>query len=190
VLADDFATFGDVTGRLVAGFDVGRKKDLSELSIFEELDGKKVCRMLKSYDRIAFSDQEADLRRMLGTLPIGRLSIDQTGIGMHLAENLGRDFGQVVPETFSNESKEIWATDFKILMQRKDVVLPKDRQLVAQIHSIKKRLTPTGKPSFEVERDEAGRGHADRFWSVALACQKERGPLPGAVAEINVRIIG
>jgi len=61
-----------------------------------------------------------------------------------------------VPETFSNESKEIWATDFKILLQRKDVVLPKDRQLVAQIHSIKRRLTPTGKPSFEPEREEIG----------------------------------
>jgi hypothetical protein len=190
VLADDFATFGDASGRLVAGFDVGRKRDLSELSIFEELSGKKVCRLLRSYDRVPFADQEADLRRMLTMLPIGRLSIDQNGIGMHLAENLGREFGQVVPETFSNESKEIWATDFKILLQRKDVVLPKDRQLVAQIHSIKRRLTPTGKPSFEPEREEIGRGHADRFWSVALACQKERGPLPGTLPEVHVRVIG
>jgi phage FluMu gp28-like protein len=190
VLADDFATFGDVTGRLVAGFDVGRKRDLSELSIFEDVGGKKVCRLLRSYERVPFADQEADLRRMLTMLPIGRLSIDQNGIGMHLAENLGRDFGTVVPETFSNESKEIWATDFKILLQRKDVVLPKDRQLVAQIHSIKRRLTPTGKPSFEPEREEIGRGHADRFWSVALACKKERGPLPGAVPEVHVRVIG
>ncbi len=190
VLADDFATFGDVTGRLVAGFDVGRKRDLSELSIFEDVAGKKVCRLLRSYDRVPFADQEADLRRMLNTLPIGRLSIDQNGIGMHLAENLSRDFGTVVPETFSNESKEIWATDFKILLQRKDVVLPKDRQLVAQIHSIKRRITPTGKPSFEPEREEIGKGHADRFWSVALACQKERGPLPGAVPEVHVRVIG
>lgn len=190
VLADDFATFGDVTGRLVAGFDVGRKRDLSELSIFEDVGGKKVCRLLRSYDRVPFADQEGELRRMLNILPIGRLSIDQNGIGMHLAENLSRDFGQVVPETFSNESKEIWATDFKILLQRKDVVLPKDRQLVAQIHSIKRRLTPTGKPSFEPEREEIGRGHADRFWSVALACQKERGLLPGILPEVHVRVIG
>ncbi|NOU26370.1 MAG: hypothetical protein HOO96_00565 [Polyangiaceae bacterium] len=188
-LATDFATFGEVEGRLVAGFDVGRKRDLSELSIFEELGGKKVCRLLRSYDKVPFADQEADLRRMLSMLPIGRFSIDQNGIGMHLAENLGRDFGQVVPETFSNESKELWATDFKILLQRKDVVLPKDRELVAQIHGVKRGLTPTGKPSFEVERDAGGKGHGDKFWSVALACQKERRPLPGG-GEINVRIIG
>ncbi|MGH8643575.1 MAG: hypothetical protein ACREX4_03585 [Gammaproteobacteria bacterium] len=41
-----------------------------------------------------------------------------------------------------------------------------------------------------MQRDEVGRGHADRFWAVALACRKERGPFPGAVLEINVRVIG
>ncbi|MBI3184634.1 MAG: hypothetical protein HYZ28_21060 [Myxococcales bacterium] len=190
VLADDFAGLPVVKGRLVAGFDVGRKRDLSELALFEELDGKKECRLLRSYDRVPFAEQEADLRRLLNTLPIGRLSIDQNGLGMHLAENLRRDFAQVVPETFTNESKETWANDLKILLQRKDVVLPKDRDLVAQVHSIKRRLTPSGKPSFEVERDEVARGHADRAWAVMLACRKERGPQPGDVIEVGVRIIG
>lgn len=190
VLADDFPALAEPKGRLVAGFDVGRKRDLSELAIFEEANGKKECRLIRSYDRVPFAEQEADLRRMLTLLPIARLSIDQNGLGMHLAENLRRDFPQVVPETFTNESKETWANDFKILLQRKDVVLPKDRELVAQTHSVKRRITPSGKPSFEVERDEVGRGHADRFWAVALACRKERGPLPGTVPEINVRVIG
>jgi hypothetical protein len=190
VLASDFPSLAEPKGRLVAGFDVGRKRDLSELAIFDERDGKKECRLIRSYDRVPFADQEADLRRALDILPIARLSIDQNGLGMHLAENLRRDYPQVVPETFTNESKETWANDFKILLQRKDVVLPKDRELVAQIHSVKRRLTPSGKPSFEVERDEVGRGHADRFWAVALACRKERGPMPGAVPEINVRVIG
>lgn len=190
VLADDFPSLAEPKGRLVAGFDVGRKRDLSELAIFEETGGKKECRLIRSFDRVPFADQEADLRRMLDLLPIARLSIDQNGLGMHLAENLRRDYPQVVPETFTNESKETWANDFKILLQRKDVVLPKDRELVAQIHSVKRRLTPSGKPSFEVERDEVGRGHADRFWAVALACRKERGPMPGVVPEINVRVLG
>jgi phage FluMu gp28-like protein len=190
VLADDFKTFGSVQGRLVAGFDVGRKRDLSELSIFEEQGTKKVCRLLRSYDKIEFAEQEGDLRRMLNTLPIARLSIDQNGIGMQLAENLRRDHAQVVPETFSNESKEIWATDFKILLQRKDVVLPKHRELVSQIHGVKRRLTPTGKPSFEVERDASSKGHGDKFWSVALACQKERRPLAGEGGEITARVFG
>src|SRR5205823_1190012 len=112
----------------------------------------------------------ADLRCMLNTLPIARLSIDQTGLGMHLAENLRREFPQVVPETFTNEAKEMWATDFKILLQRRGVVLPRDRELVAQIHSIRRLVTPSGRTSFDAEHD--GRSHADRFWAVALACRK------------------
>ena len=56
-------------------------------------------------------------------------------------------------------------------------MLPRDRELVGQIHSIKRRVLPSGKVSFDAERTTR-RGHADRFWAIALACQKERGPGP------------
>ena len=58
-------------------------------------------------------------------LPVARLSIDRRGIRMNLAENLARDFPQVVAENFTNEAKERWATDFKITLQRREVVLPR-----------------------------------------------------------------
>ena len=92
---------------------------------------------------------------------------------MNLAENLSRDYPQVVPENFTNDSKERWATDFKILLQRQDITMPRDRDLIGQIHSIKRRVTPSGKVGFDAERSGKG-GHADRFWAVALACQQER----------------
>jgi phage FluMu gp28-like protein len=40
--------------------------------------------------------------------------------------------------------------------------------MVSQIHSVKRRVLPSGKVSFDAER--TGRGHADRFWAIALAC--------------------
>ena len=135
-----------------------------------------------------FAEQEADLRRLLETLPVARLSIDKSGIGMNLAENLARDYPQVIPESFTNESKERWATDFKILLQRRDVDLPRDRELVGQIHSIKRRVLPSGKISFDAER--TGRGHADRFWAIALACQKERASRSGQCSRVECRVIG
>ena len=156
--------------------------------MFEEVGGRFICRMLRSYDRVPFAEQEADLLRMLNTLPIARLSIDKSGIGMNLAENLSRAFPQVVGEAFTNASKERWCTDFKILLQRRDLDLPRDRELVSQIHSIKRRFTPSGNVSFDAER--TGRGHADRFWAIVLACQKERGPSRRAEAEVGVRVIG
>jgi phage FluMu gp28-like protein len=186
---DDFTDVPHPDGRLVAGFDVGRTRDRSELALFEDRGGRMVCRLLRRYDQVPFSEQEADLRRLLEHLPVARLSIDKSGIGMNLAENLARDYPQVVPEAFTNDSKERWATDLKILLQRRDIVLPRDRELVSQIHSIKRRVLASGKVSFDAERTTRG-GHADRFWAIALACQKERGPAPNTGTEIGVRVVG
>jgi phage FluMu gp28-like protein len=144
---------------------------------------------LRRYDQVPFSEQEADLRRLLDRVPVARLSVDRSGIGMNLAENLARDHPQVVAEAFTNDSKERWATDFKILLQRRDLVLPRQREMVSQLHSIKRRVLPSGKVSFDPERSTRG-GHADRFWAIALACQKERGPAPSRTTEIGVRVIG
>ncbi len=60
--------------------------------------------------------------------------------------------------------------------------------LVAQIHAIKGRVLPSGKVSFDAERN--ARGHADKFWSVALACQRERPIAPARAGAIGVRVVG
>jgi phage FluMu gp28-like protein len=189
VLADDFTDVPEPQGRIVAGFDVGRTRDRSELAVFEEVEGRFTCRLLRTYAEAPFAEQEADLRRLIEVLPVARLSIDRSGIGMNLAENLARDFPQVVAENFTNEAKERWATDFKILLQRREVVLPRNRELVAQVHSIKKRVLGSGKVAFDAERTARG-GHADRFWAIALACQKQRHGRTGGGTEIGVRVIG
>lgn len=91
-------------------------------------------------------------------------------------------------ENFTNDTKERWATDFKILLQRRDVTTPRDRDLVAQIHAIKRRVLPSGKVSFDAERN--ARGHADKFWAVALACQRERQSSTPRTGDISVRVLG
>jgi hypothetical protein len=186
-LAEDVAGIAKPKGRLVAGFDVGRTRDRSELSVFDEVDGEFTCVYLRSFGQVAFAEQEGELRRLLNTVPIARLSIDRTGIGMNLAENLEREFPQVVAENFTNETKERWATDLKILLQRRAIRLPRHRDIVAQIHSIKRRVLASGKVSFDAEKTRSG--HADKFWAIALACQKERTPGREPV-EIGVRVIG
>jgi phage FluMu gp28-like protein len=193
-LATDFAELEKCKGRLLAGFDVGRKRDLSELAIFEEVRrGEKAvheCRMILEFDRVPFRDQEASLRQMLATLSIARLSIDNNGIGMNLAENLRTDFPQVVAEDFTTASKERWCTDFKIALQKREIVLPRDRSLVAQIHSIKKNVTAGGRVTFDTEKDSSTKGHADKFWACALAVQKERGEMLQGPGGVRVRVIG
>jgi len=189
VVREDVSDIRRTSGRIVAGFDVGRTRDRSELAVFEQKGDRFVCLLLRSFDQVTFAAQEAELRRLLNILPVARLSIDSSGLGMNLAENLAREFPQVVPENFSSSRKEQWAVDFKILLQRREVALPKDRKLVSQIHSIKRQVLPSGKVSFDADKTVKN-GHADRFWAVALACQKERGQEAKSVATIAVRILG
>ena len=183
----DFASIEHKGGRLTAGFDVGRVKDLGVLVIFEEISGTMWLRCVRVFDRVPFQTMENDLKLMLETLPIARLSIDATGMGMQLAESLRMDNPQVIGETFTTQSKEIWCTDFKIRLQQQKMRLPKDRQIVSEIHSIKKRVTDAGRIVFTAER--VARSHADRFWAMALAARKERGELRSTL-DIGVRVAG
>lgn len=187
-LAPDWTDIGELDGRLVAGFDVGRRTDRSELALFEQRGERFTCLALRSFVDVPFATQEAEVRRMLELLPIARLSIDSGGIGMHLAENLARDYPQVVREKFSAESKERWATDLKLLMQRRLVELPRDRDLIRQLHSIERHAGAAGRVA--IDAPSTRRGHADRFWAVALACQKERAAVAGRAAVVTATVVG
>lgn len=195
----------NVTGRLVCGVDIGRTRDLTEIAVFEEqaapLTGETryVCRMTQRLERTPFRQQEDVLRRVLKALPLSRMSIDRTGIGFNLAENLATDFPDVVrSELFTNETKERWATNMKILMQQdwdggsasKRIVLPARRDVVFSVHSIRKSVTKSGKSVFDADRS-AGTGHADLFWAMALACQKEYAEKTNNSAPlVNFRVLG
>lgn len=89
--------------RIVAGFDVGRTRNRSELV------------------RCSRRSRPASPRACCANFE---------GIPVAEQENLSRDFPQVVGENFTNESKERWATDLKILVQGRNVTLPRERELV------------------------------------------------------------
>jgi phage FluMu gp28-like protein len=193
--SDDVVLFDDITelaglvkGRVVIGYDVGRKRDYSAMAVCEEMkNGSLVLRMMREFDKVPFAQQESACRVVLDTLPVARFSIDNNGIGMMLAENLHADYPQVIPEDFTTPSKEMWCTDLKIRFQKHTMELPKDRDLTAQIHSIKKSVTSGGRVTFDADRD-AARGHADKFWALALAAQKERRAIGGG--NVAVRVFG
>ena len=90
---------------------------------------------------------------------------------MNLAENLSRDFPQVVGEGLHQQGEGALGHGLQDPAQRRDVTLPPGPELVGQVHTPSSaRVLPSGKVSFDAERN--ARGH-DKFWAVALACQKE-----------------
>ena len=94
--------------------------------------------------------------------------IDRNGIGMELAEKLEDQFGiRAQGVDFTNQTKELWAVELKLKMEKGDVPIPLDRNLAYQIHSIKKKVTAAKNAVFDTERNE--KHHADQFWALALA---------------------
>ncbi len=63
--------------------------------------------------------------------------------------------------------KETLAVDLKIAFESELVAIPRNRELMGQIHSIKKTPTQAGYARFDTEKNE--RHHADKFWALALA---------------------
>lgn len=179
------------SGTLRAGFDVGRKKDSSALVVTEDIDGHQFVRYCQKWHRMPFEDQKAILDELMTDLPIQRLHIDATGIGMQLAESMVEEYGEerVYAENFTQQSKEMWAGDLKILMQKGNITLPKHRDLRNEIHSIRKIVGVGGKPRFDSDRN--AKHHGDLYWALALAAQKDRiGMERPGTRTFSIRVIG
>lgn len=152
-----------------AGFDVGRTRNTSELFLVGlSTTGTYPLRLAITFDNVPFETQEAVLTQAMRLLPIAGMLIDKNGLGMQLAENMSRDFpSKARGIEFTMQHKKLWATDAKMLIQKHKTPLPVDRDLAAQIHSVKRLITPAKNLVFDVARSE--KHHADKFWAWALA---------------------
>lgn len=158
---------GVIRPNLYLGYDIGRRRDRSEISILERIGRKFTLRGLFSLIKTPFPQQEEFLRSVWKTLRIRRGKIDETGIGMQLVENAKSRLIGVVPETFTNAKKLEWARSLKIAVQEKTIQFPVDATIQRQFTSLKRRVTDSGNIVFDVDSTESH--HADVFWSVGLS---------------------
>jgi phage FluMu gp28-like protein len=160
---------GDMQGDLYVGFDIARKKDLSVITVVQRTGGFHFMRACIVMERQPFYVQRDTLFSILQLPGIRRACIDSTGLGMQLAEEAVFAFGKyrVEPVTFSEASKSEMAFQLRSRFEEKTIAIPPDPLLRDDLASIKKAVTSAGNVRFAV----AGQtdGHADRFWSLALA---------------------
>ena len=98
---------------------------------------------------------------------VRRVCIDQSGIGMMLAEHLVQRYGSMVePVTFTAQLKERLAPKVKMAFEERTVRIPDNREVRADINSVKRFVTLAGNVRFDAEHTD--RGHADRFWALAM----------------------
>jgi phage FluMu gp28-like protein len=165
---------------LYLGVDIGRKRDLTIAWLFEKVGGILWSRVLKTMKGVSFDVQEKEICNLIevGGFPspesrvpspasVRRVCIDQSGIGMMLAEHLVQKYGALVePVTFTAALKERLAPMVKQAFEERTVRIPDNREVRADINSVKRFVTLAGNVRFDAEHTD--RGHADRFWALAM----------------------
>jgi phage FluMu gp28-like protein len=174
------------TRDLYLGVDIGRKRDLTIAWLFEKVGGVLWSRLLLTLKGVSFDEQEKAICNLiecplslatgplqmtkdqgLGTEAVRRVCVDQSGLGMMLAEHLVQKYGAIVePVQFTAPVKERLAPMVKQAFEERTVRIPDHREVRADINSVKRFVTPAGNVRFDAEHTD--RGHADRFWALAM----------------------
>jgi phage FluMu gp28-like protein len=104
-----------------------------------------------------------------------RICVDQSGIGMMLAEHLVQRYGGCVePITFTQQNKERMAPAVKQCFEERTVRIPDNREVRADINAVKRFVTMAGNVRFDA--DHTDKGHADRFWALAMVVNAASAP--------------
>ena len=187
--AGALAMMREAKGNLYVGFDVGRKVDLSVITVMEDLSGLKVVRGILRMQNLRLPEQQGRLGEVCRMARFRRAAIDMTGLGLGLFEYAQEEFGAgriaginfatTVPVTRSvalegRKRETVRVTEalaMELLQAYEDrrIWHPADGRLRDDLRKPEKITTPGGRVSIAATRDEAG--HADHFWSFALALE-------------------
>lgn len=157
------------TGRLFAGVDIGRKRDLTVLWVVEKLGDVLYTRHIECLQNMPKAEQEKVLWPWFER--VDRVCLDATGLGIGWADDAQTRFGgsKVEAVTFTPKVKEALAYPVRSRMEDRTVRIPFDAKVRADLRSVTKQTTAAGNVRFTAERTPDG--HADRFWALALAIE-------------------
>jgi phage FluMu gp28-like protein len=155
------------TRELYAGVDIGRKRDLTVLWVVEKLGDVYYTRHLECLRNMSKGEQEKVLWPWIERCR--RTCLDYTGLGIGWGDDALSRFGAHCVElvTFTPRVKEELAYPVRSIMEDRRLRIPYEPNVRADLRSVTKQTTAAGNIRFTAERTPDG--HADRFWSLALA---------------------
>jgi phage FluMu gp28-like protein len=191
--ASAFERIRQCTGQLYAGLDVGRKVDMSVLTVLERLDGMFWVRGILRMRDMRLPDQESRLQPLYRLRQLRVICIDMTGLGLGLFEYAHRNtqahricginFASSVSATrvIMDEGSprktvrvpEALAMEVLRAYEDRKIKQPRDWELREDLRKPCRVTTPGGRVSIAAVRDSSG--HADHFWSIALAIEAAGG---------------
>lgn len=160
-------------GDIYAGVDIGRKKDRSVNTALHKVGDVLWMRRVDIMERTPFRVQFEAISPVAAVSR--RTCIDATGIGAQIAEDLRTQFGEKVEAVeFNLGNKEQMAVATKRAFEERKIRIAASPVLRRSINAVKRYTSTTGKFRFDADRTDAG--HADEFWSLALAIAAASGP--------------
>ena len=176
-------------GDIYVGLDVGRHRDLTVITVMEKIGPVYFVRGILRIQEMRLPQQQERLAEICCMPKFKRACIDMTGIGLGLCEYSqekfgmnriqGINFGSTVPMTrrIAAEGRkqetvrvtEAMATELLQVYEDRMIQQPYDQELRDDLRKPEKAVSPGGRVSIAATRDEAG--HADHFWSFALAIE-------------------
>lgn len=173
---------------IYAGIDVGREHDLTVVTVLAiGRDGRAYLLDQVSCRRTKFTAQRQLFERLRATYRWQRCSIDATGLGSQLAEELVDAWGdgEVEALQFTSLSKEDLATRLlRYLREEKFRMRETEdtKALAGELISLRRVVQPSGRVTYESPR--TAKGHGDRAWSLALALRAaDLGAIPRGVGK-------
>ena len=132
----------------------------------------------------SYTAQEQRLNLLMQNRSVRRICVDATGIGAMLAERLVQRWGhRAEAVTFTAAAKSELAMPLLRLLQDKQLRVPAEPEVREDLHAVRKVVTAANNVRLDADRDD--RGHADRFWALALASHAADNfklPLPASIA--------
>lgn len=163
---EDLSAAQDPEGTVFAGYDVGRKKDLSVYYELNKLDEVTYTRDMVELEKTPYNEQ---FEFLCSRIPnVQRIAIDATGKGEMLAEELHRKFGAKVMQcTFTNQLKNELFTRQKRAFEDRTIRIPVNRLLREDLHAMHRIAGKTGLVRYVAPHTDDG--HSDRSTALALA---------------------
>lgn len=153
--------------RFYAGWDIARNRDLSVIWLSELVGDVTWTRGVIEMRNMPTPDQVKEVKALLPL--IRRINIDQSGMGLAIAEQLERDYpGKVEGVQFTQPRKESMAVFARRRMEEMKVRVPDSEAIRASFRAVKKTQNAIGQTRFDTEHD-AKLGHADHWWAFCLA---------------------
>lgn len=163
-------------GVCFVGVDIGRRNDLFVIQVLEQIGDVLWDRERVELKRAKFSEQDAALDDVMSRYLVGRVCMDQTGMGEKPVEDAQRRYGSRVEGVlFTGPSKLVMATAGKERFEDRTIRIREgDYPLRADLHKLRKVASALGAPRFVAERDD---DHADRTWAMFLAVHAAGAPM-------------